>query len=130
MARSASTNRRPAARRPARTPRFPSGRGRAARTPPLSAPLERLLTGVAANCLGGLVAAGPALPGGGSVARPVHDAFYTVLGAGAWLAVAALILTGIRLCASRHWRAGEAAAAGSVLAVLALLGLTGLLAPG
>src|ERR1700736_3185870 len=133
MARSASTRRRPAARRPAAGTRRPSGRGRVSRTsrsPLLSNELKRELIGVAAIGLALIIAAILILPGTGSVARPVHDAFYAVLGAGAWLVVAGLAVTGVRLTASSAWRAGEAAAGGSLLAVLALLGLIGLMSPG
>ena len=133
MARSASTRKRPAARRPAASTRRRTGRGHASRTPRgplLSNELKRELIGVAAIGLALIIAAILILPGTGSVARPVHDAFYAVLGAGAWLVVAGLAVTGVRLCASSEWRAGKAAAAGSLLAVLALLGLIGLVSPG
>jgi S-DNA-T family DNA segregation ATPase FtsK/SpoIIIE len=133
MARSASTRRRPAARRPAASTKRRTGRARVSRTPRsalLSNELKRELIGVAAIGLALIVAAILILPGTGSVARPVHDAFYAVLGAGAWLVVAGLAVTGVRLTASSAWRAGEAAAAGSLLAVLALLGLIGLMSPG
>ena len=134
MARSASTQRRPAARRPGSpSPRRRPKRGRglaSARGPLLSLDLKRELIGVSAIGIGLILAAVLLLPGSGALARPMHDALYAVLGAGAWLAVAALIVTGARVCVSHEWRAGEAAAAGSVLGVLALLGLTGLIAPG
>ena len=77
-----------------------------------------------------VLAAVLAVPGAGAIAAPVHDTLYRVLGAGAWTAVLALIVVGIRLCASHEWRAGGVAAVGSAMAVLALLGLAGLLAPG
>ncbi len=79
--------------------------------------------------MGVLVAAVLILPGGGSVAGPMHDWLYGALGVGAWLAVAALVVTGVRLTASSEWRAGGVAATGSVLAGLTLLGLIGLASP-
>ncbi|MBV9099960.1 MAG: DNA translocase FtsK 4TM domain-containing protein [Candidatus Dormibacteraeota bacterium] len=130
MARSTSTKRRPAARPAPRRPRATPARGRVSRTPLFSESLRRELVGVGAIGLGLVVAAVLALPGGGAVAGPVHDALYNVLGIGAWLAVAGLAVTGIRLVATAHWRTGEAAAAGSFVAVLSLLGLTGLVSPG
>jgi len=66
------------------------------------------------------------LPGGGAIARPVHDGLFGAFGVGAWFGVAGLILTGIRLCLTPQWRAGTLAALGSVVAMAALLGLTGM----
>ncbi len=133
MARSASSRRPPARRRPASRGRATTARGRASkapRAPLLSLDLQRELIGVGAIGLGLVVGAVLLLPGTGSVARPVHDALYAFFGVGAWLAVGGLVVTGIRLCASHAWRAGEVAAAGCVLTVLAVLGLVGLAAPG
>ena len=70
------------------------------------------------------------VPGAGAAAGPLHDALFSVLGFGAWLAVAALVFTGLRLCLSPEWRAGTRAATGSTVAVLAILGLAGSAAPG
>lgn len=134
MARSATARKRPVrrsvpakrgriSRPPRRTPRRP-------RTPLLSPEQRREITGVAAIGVGVLVAAVLILPGGGAVAGPVHDWVYAALGVGAWLAVAALLVTGVRLCASSEWRAGGVAATGSLLAGLTVLGLVGLASPG
>jgi DNA segregation ATPase FtsK/SpoIIIE-like protein len=70
------------------------------------------------------------LPGGGSIAGPVHDQFFTVLGAGAWLVAAALCVTGARLVQGHEWRGGALAGLGSAVTVLAVLGFLGLVAPG
>jgi S-DNA-T family DNA segregation ATPase FtsK/SpoIIIE len=71
-----------------------------------------------------------ALPGGGSIARPVHDALLGALGIGAWLIAAGLVLTGGRLLAQRAWTGGALAAAGSILVVVAMLGFCGLIVSG
>ena len=71
-----------------------------------------------------------ALPGGGSIARPVHDALLGALGIGAWLIAAGLVLTGARLLGRRAWTGGVLAAAGSVLVVVAMLGFCGLVISG
>ncbi|MGP8161271.1 MAG: DNA translocase FtsK [Candidatus Dormibacteria bacterium] len=71
-----------------------------------------------------------ALPGGGSIARPVHDALLGALGIGAWLIAAGLVLTGGRLLAQRAWTGGALAAAGSTLVVVAMLGFCGLIVSG
>ena len=133
MARSATARKRPArrpvpakrgriSRRPRRTPA-------SRRAPLLSSEQRREITGVGAIGAGVLVGAVLILPGGGAVAGPVHDWLYGALGVGAWLAVAALLVTGVRLCASSEWRAGGVAATGSLLAGLTLLGLVGLASP-
>ncbi len=80
--------------------------------------------------LGVLLAVVLALPGGGSIARPVHDALLGGLGIGAWLIAAGLVLTGVRLAAGRAWTGGVLAAAGSVLVVVAMLGFCGLVVSG
>lgn len=133
MARSATTRRKPAARRrvPATSGRIArSRRGKRSRAPLLSVDLKRELSGVGAIGLALIIAAVLAVPGGGAIAGPVHDAFFAALGFGAWLAVLGLATTGARLCLSSEWRAGEVAAAGSMLGVVAALGLAGLVAPG
>jgi DNA segregation ATPase FtsK/SpoIIIE-like protein len=84
----------------------------------------------------GLLGAGAVLavllliPGGGSLAGPVHDAFFTALGAGAWLVAAGLGVTGARLLQGHEWRGGVVAAIGSTVTVLAVLGFLGLVATG
>ena len=50
------------------------------------------------------------MPGGGSLAGPVHDAFFTALGIGAWLVAAGLVVTGARLLQGHEWRGGAVAA--------------------
>ena len=132
MARSATTRRKPAGRRrvAATTGRIARPRRvNRARAPLLSVDLKRELSGVGAIGLALVVAAVLALPGGGTVAGPVHSALFAALGAGAWLVVVGLAVTGGRLCLSHEWRTGEIAAAGCVIAVFALLGLAGLTAP-
>jgi S-DNA-T family DNA segregation ATPase FtsK/SpoIIIE len=71
-----------------------------------------------------------ALPGGGSIARPVHNAMLGTLGIGAWLIAAGLVLTGSRLLGQHAWTGGALAAAGSVLVVVAMLGFCGLIISG
>jgi S-DNA-T family DNA segregation ATPase FtsK/SpoIIIE len=131
MARSAPTrpsrkrtsgSRRPAARPRARAPR-------AGRAPLLHRDLRRELTGIAAIGVGVILAAVLLLPGGGAVAGPVHDGLIGAFGVGAWIGVAGLILTGIRLCLTPEWRAGTLAALGSAIAMVALLGLIGMVGP-
>jgi S-DNA-T family DNA segregation ATPase FtsK/SpoIIIE len=80
--------------------------------------------------LGVLLAVVLALPGGGSIARPVHDALLGGLGIGAWLIAAALLLTGVRLAAGRAWTGGVLAAAGSLVVIVAMLGFCGLVVSG
>ncbi len=80
--------------------------------------------------LGLVFAALLALPGGGVVARPVHDALFSALGIGAWAVALGFAVTGIRLCLSPRWDGGAVAAIGSIALVVAVLGLTGLVSPG
>ena len=134
MARSAPTRRRPARRAvPAKRGRISTRSRRApkkaTRQPLLTSEQRREVTGVAAIGVGLILAAVLLLPGGGSVAGPVHDWLFAALGAGAWLGVLALLVTGGRLLAGPEWRAGRVAATGSLLAAAALLGLVGLAAP-
>ncbi|HWF57637.1 MAG TPA: DNA translocase FtsK 4TM domain-containing protein [Candidatus Dormibacteraeota bacterium] len=70
------------------------------------------------------------IPGGGSVAGPIHDGFFTVLGVGAWLIAAGLGVTGARLLQGREWRGGMLAGIGSLVTVFAVLGFLGLAAAG
>jgi S-DNA-T family DNA segregation ATPase FtsK/SpoIIIE len=119
---------RPAPRRaPARRPLKPS---RPPRQPLISADQRRELSAVGLVGLGVLLGVVLALPGGGSIARPVHDALLGSLGIGAWLIAAGLILSGVRLLGGRAWTGGVLAAAGSLLVVAAMLGLCGLLVSG
>jgi DNA segregation ATPase FtsK/SpoIIIE, S-DNA-T family len=101
-----------------------------ARAQLLSPAQHREVTGVAAIGVGLILGAVLALPGGGVVARPVHDALFTAFGVGAWAAAAGLALTGTRLCVSSRWDGGAVAAIGSLTLVVAVLGLAGLMAPG
>jgi hypothetical protein len=71
-----------------------------------------------------------ALPGGGSLARPVHDAMLGSLGIGAWVIAGGLIVTGARLLGQHAWTGGALAAAGSILVVIAMLGFFGLIFSG
>ena len=133
MARRAPTRPRPATRRraPARRPR--TGRGRVApsrREPLLTPDQHRELSGVGLVGLGAVVGVVLLLPNGGSVAGPVHDGLFSVLGVGAWLVAAGLVITGARLLQRHEWRGGLIAAGGSVLTVLAVLGFLGLVAAG
>ena len=116
---------RPAPRRPA--PRRPS---KQPRPPLISSDQRRELSGICLVGLGILLAVVLALPGGGSIARPVHDALLGALGIGAWLIAAGLVLTGARLLGRRAWTGGALAAAGSLLVVVAMLGLCGLVISG
>jgi FtsK/SpoIIIE family/FtsK alpha domain/Ftsk gamma domain/4TM region of DNA translocase FtsK/SpoIIIE len=70
------------------------------------------------------------IPGGGSVAGPVHDGFFSFLGVGAWLVAAGFGVTGARLLQGREWRGGMLAGLGSVVTVFAVLGFLGLAATG
>ena len=131
MARSAPTRpprkRTTGSRRPAARPR-----ARAAtpsRAPLLHRDLRRELTGIGSIGAGVILAAVLFLPGGGAVAGPVHDGLFAAFGIGAWIGVAGLILTGVRLCLTPEWRAGTLAALGSAVAMAALLGLTGMIGP-
>ncbi|MGA2282525.1 MAG: DNA translocase FtsK [Candidatus Dormibacteria bacterium] len=115
-----AATRRPAGRRPLKAPRQPL----------ISPDQRRELSGIGLVGLGVLLAVVLALPGGGSIARPVHDALLGALGIGAWLIAAGLVLTGGRLLAQRAWTGGALAAAGSILVVVAMLGFCGLIVSG
>ena len=125
-----TTGRSPAARPPkskrSAKPRAP----RPHRSPLLNAEQKLELSGVAALGIGGVVAVILALPGGGAVARPLHDGLFAFLGVGAWLVAAGLMISGARLCARRTWNGGLLGIIGTAVTVLAVLGLCGLLAPG
>jgi S-DNA-T family DNA segregation ATPase FtsK/SpoIIIE len=124
MARSAPTRptrKRTPSRRTASRPR--SRASTPSRSPLLHRDLRRELTGIGAIGAGVILAAVLVLPGGGAVAGPVHDGLFGAFGVGAWIGVAGLILTGIRLCLTPEWRAGTLAALGSAVAMVALLGL-------
>jgi len=128
MARSAPT-RPPRQRQRTAAPRRSSGRSRGSssqRAPLLHRDLRRELTGIGAIGAGLILAAVLVLPGGGAVAGPIHDGLFAAFGAGAWIGVAGLVLTGARLCLSPEWRAGTRAAIGSAVAMAALLGLAGM----
>ncbi|MGD0447002.1 MAG: DNA translocase FtsK [Candidatus Dormibacteria bacterium] len=125
---------------PARTAaRRPSGRSarrrqarpaRPPRKPLISADQRRELSGIGLVGLGVLLGVVLALPGGGSLARPVHDAMLGSLGVGAWVIAGGLIVTGARLLGQRAWTGGALAAAGSILVVVAMLGFFGLIFSG
>jgi FtsK/SpoIIIE family/FtsK alpha domain/Ftsk gamma domain len=131
MARSAPTRpprkrqRNAGSRRPAPRPR--SRAATRSRGPLLHRDLRRELTGIGAIGAGVILAAILLLPGGGAVAGPVHDGLFGAFGVGAWIGVAGLVLTGIRLCLTPEWRAGTLAALGSLVAMIALLGLIGMI---
>ena len=59
---------------------------------------RRELSGVALLGLGAILAVLLLIPGGGSVAGPLHDGFFTVLGVGAWLVAAGFGVTGGACC--------------------------------
>jgi S-DNA-T family DNA segregation ATPase FtsK/SpoIIIE len=133
MARSAPTRpprkrqRTAGSRRPAARPR--SRAAAPSRGPLLHRDLRRELTGIGSIGAGVILAAVLFLPGGGAVAGPVHDGLFTAFGIGAWIGVAGLIVTGVRLCLTPEWRAGTLAALGSAIAMVALLGLIGMAGP-
>ena len=130
MARSAPTRptrKRTPSRRPAARPR--SRAASSSRAPLLHRDLRRELTGIGAIGAGVILAAVLVLPGGGAIAGPVHDGLFGAFGAGAWIGVAGLMLTGARLCMTPEWRAGTLAALGSAVAMAALLGLIGMIGP-
>jgi DNA segregation ATPase FtsK/SpoIIIE-like protein len=130
MARSAPTRptrKRTPSRRPAARPR--SRASASSRSPLLHRDLRRELTGIGAIGAGVILAAVLILPGGGAVAGPVHDGLFGAFGVGAWIGVAGLMLTGVRLCMTPEWRAGTLAALGSAVAMVALLGLIGMVGP-
>ncbi|MFN2569459.1 MAG: DNA translocase FtsK [Candidatus Dormibacteria bacterium] len=125
----APARRAPARRRTTRRP--PASRPRARSRAPLLTPEHRReLSGVATMGVGLVLGVALGLPGGGSIAAPVHDGLLGAFGAAAWLAAAALILVGARVCGERQWRGGFIAALGSAVGLMALLGLLGLMAPG
>jgi hypothetical protein len=132
MARSAPTRpprkrqRTAGSRRPAPRPR---SRATPSHGPLLHRDLRRELTGIGSIGAGVLLGAVLFLPGGGAVAGPVHDGLFAAFGIGAWIGVAGLIVTGVRLCLTPEWRAGTLAALGSAIAMVALLGLTGMIGP-
>src|SRR5438132_1795741 len=138
MARSSrggATATRPKARRtPRPSPKPPRRRGQASRTAPRSPLLtvdqRRELGGVGAVGAGLILATVLAVPGGGTVARPVHDGFLQLLGAGAWLAAAGLVVAGVRILAERTWTGGLLGAMGSAVTTVSVLGLLGLAASG
>jgi hypothetical protein len=99
-------------------------------TPLLTADQRRELSGVGLLGAGAVLAVVLLIPGGGSVAGPVHDAVFTALGVGAWLVAAGLAVTGARLLQGREWRGGMVAAVGSTVTILAVLGFLGLVATG
>jgi 4TM region of DNA translocase FtsK/SpoIIIE len=98
--------------------------------PILTADQRRELSGVALLGAGAVLAVLLLIPGGGTIAGPVHDGFFTVLGVGAWLVAAGFGVTGARLLQGREWRGGLLAGIGSLVTVLAILGFLGLAAPG
>ena len=102
----------------------------APRTPLLTPDQRRELCGVGGIGAGVVLAAVLALPGGGSVAAPIHDALFTWLGVGAWLAAAAPLVAGVRMLGQRGWSGGMQGAAGSLLTAVAVLGFLGLVDPG
>ncbi len=119
---------RPARSTKRRSPRL--GARQVRREPILSPDQRRELSGLGLVGLGILVAVVLALPGGGSIARPVHDALLAWLGIGAWIAAAGVVLTGARVFGQRAWTGGVLAAIGSLLVAVAALGLLGLVFPG
>jgi DNA segregation ATPase FtsK/SpoIIIE, S-DNA-T family len=131
MARRAPTRSRPATRRraPARAARAPR-RAPVRRDPVLTPDQRRELSGVGLVGVGVVLAVLLLIPGGGSIAGPVHDRFFTALGAGAWLVAAGLMVTGTRLLQRHEWRGGMLAGIGSGVTLLAILGFLGLVAPG
>ena len=129
QSRSRAKPARAAARRPVRRP---TNRRRAqpSHQPLLTSDQRRELSGVSLVGLGLLLAVVLALPQGGSLAKPVHDAALGGLGIGAWLGAAALALIGARLLGRRQWAGGGLAAAGSVLVVVAALVIFDRVLPG
>ncbi len=123
-----AASRRPTSGRPAR--RRPGKPARAPRKQLISADQRRELSGIGLVGLGLLLAVVLAIPGGGSIAGPVHDGLLGSLGVGAWVIAAGLIVTGARLLGQRAWTGGALAAAGSILVVVAMLGFFGLIFPG
>ena len=89
---------------------------------------RRELSGVALLGAGAVLAVLLLIPGGGSIAGPVHDGFFAALGVGAWLVAAGFGVTGARLLQGHEWRGGLMAGIGSLVTVLAVLGFLGLAA--
>jgi DNA segregation ATPase FtsK/SpoIIIE, S-DNA-T family len=131
MARRAPTRSRPATRRraPARAARAPR-RAPVRHDPVLTPEQRRELSGVGLVGVGVVLAVVLLIPGGGSIAGPLHDRLFTSLGAGAWLVAAGLVVTGTRLLQRHEWRGGLLAGIGSGVTLLAILGFLGLAAPG
>jgi DNA segregation ATPase FtsK/SpoIIIE, S-DNA-T family len=131
MARRAPTRSRPATRRraPARAARAPR-RAPVRHDPVLTPEQRRELSGVGLVGVGVVLAVVLLIPGGGSIAGPLHDRLFTSLGAGAWLVAAGLVVTGTRLLQRHEWRGGLLAGIGSGVTLLAMLGFLGLVAPG
>ena len=125
----------PARTAPGRPSGHPTGRrpGKPVRAPRkqlISADQRRELSGIGLVGVGVLLGVVLAIPGGGSIARPVHDALLGSLGIGAWVIAAGLIVTGARLLGQRAWTGGALAAAGSILVAVAMLGFFGLIFSG
>src|SRR2546421_6403904 len=110
--------------------RRPPVRKAALRSPLLTPDQRRELGGVGAVGVGLVLATVLAVPGGGTVARPVHDGLLALLGTGAWLAAAGLVVAGVRVLAQRTWTSGLLGAGGSLVTTTAVLGLLGLAASG
>jgi FtsK/SpoIIIE family/FtsK alpha domain/Ftsk gamma domain len=98
--------------------------------PILTPDQRRELSGVGLLGAGAVLAVLLLIPGGGSVAGPVHDGFFTALGVGAWLVAAGFGVTGARLLQGHEWRGGMLAGIGSLVTVFAVLGFLGLAATG
>jgi DNA segregation ATPase FtsK/SpoIIIE-like protein len=96
----------------------------------LSNDQRRELSGVALVGAGAVLAVLLLIPGGGSIAGPIHDGLFTFLGVGAWLLAAGFGVTGARLLQGHEWRGGVLAGIGSLVTVLATLGFLGLAATG
>ena len=125
----------PARTAPRRPTGHPSGRrpGKPVRAPRkqlISSDQRRELSGIGLVGVGVLLGVVLAIPGGGSIARPVHDALLGSLGIGAWVIAAGLIVTGARLLGQHAWTGGALAAAGSILVAVAMLGFFGLIFSG
>ncbi len=119
--------------RPPARPRGRPAKGSARRrpaaarhTPLLTADQRRELGGLCAIGLGVATAAVIALPGGGSLAGPVHDGLVRIFGVGSWLVALALMVTGVRLLGRRGWSGGLVAAVGCVVVAVSALGVLGL----
>jgi DNA segregation ATPase FtsK/SpoIIIE, S-DNA-T family len=128
-----------ARQRPARPPaarakrRPATSRAAANRTPrqPILTPEQRReVGGVVLIGLGVVVAAVLAVPGGGSIAAPVHDHLVDALGAGAWIVATGIVVVGARLLGRKGWSGGLQGALGAGLAAAASLGFLGLIDQG